>query len=33
MELDISQGSFIEQVVPDSAADDAGISPVTLLSQ
>jgi serine protease Do/serine protease DegQ len=27
MELDISQGSFIEQVVPDSAADDAGIKP------
>jgi serine protease Do/serine protease DegQ len=27
MELDISQGGFIEQVVPDSAADDAGIKP------
>ena len=27
MELDISQGSFIEQVVPDSAADAAGIKP------
>ncbi len=25
MELDISQGSFIQQVVPDSAADEAGI--------
>ncbi|MGB1262709.1 MAG: Do family serine endopeptidase [Cognaticolwellia sp.] len=25
MELDINQGGFVEQVVPDSAADDAGI--------
>lgn len=33
MELDINQGSFIEQVMPDSAADEAGIKPGDVITK
>ena len=33
MELDTSQGGFIEQVMPDSAADEAGIKPGDVITK
>jgi len=33
MELDTNQGGFIEQVVPDSAADEAGIKPGDVITK
>lgn len=33
MELDTSQGGFIEQVLPDSAADEAGIKPGDVITE